>query len=123
VSWSLNSWVAVGLGAVGLKVAVPVNFWSRWAHRTSAENVRFLTGVQRGDQAEHRYVEVRVAAFAAASLLLLGEDQLGSMQPHADACPREMRVAESCRGTDNHTSFARSSAGSGRMRDARPRSG
>src|SRR6266852_6722288 len=37
----------MGLGAVGLKVAVPVNFWLRWAHRTSAENVRFLTGVQR----------------------------------------------------------------------------
>ena len=37
----------MGFGAAGPRIEVPVNFWSRWNHWTSAENVRFLTGVQR----------------------------------------------------------------------------
>jgi hypothetical protein len=46
--------VVVGFGAPPAKTAVEVArpgplpiFWSRWNHWTSAENVRFLTGVQR----------------------------------------------------------------------------
>ena len=47
VSWSLNSYRVRGFGADGPSGAAPVNFWSRWNHWTSAEKVRFLTGVQR----------------------------------------------------------------------------
>ena len=36
-----------GFGAVAVKIELPDIFWSRWVYITSAENVRFLTGVQR----------------------------------------------------------------------------
>ena len=35
------------MGAAAPRTAEPVNFWSRKNAPTSAENVRFLTGVQR----------------------------------------------------------------------------
>ena len=43
----MNSYTVVGFGADGPKVEVPVYFWSSRKYWTSAENVRFLTGVQR----------------------------------------------------------------------------
>jgi hypothetical protein len=36
-----------GFGCMVVTKVAPVNFWSRWNHWTSAENVRFLTGVHR----------------------------------------------------------------------------
>ena len=49
--WSLYSYTVVGFGEEAppgcVRVEVPVIFWSRKNAPTSAENVRFLTGVQR----------------------------------------------------------------------------
>ena len=43
----MNWYVAVGIGGVGVIVAVPVKPVVRWVHMASAENVKFFTGVQR----------------------------------------------------------------------------
>ncbi len=43
----MKAQVWIGCGAPGVKAAKPEKAECRWVHMVSAENVKFLTGVQR----------------------------------------------------------------------------